>query len=64
MFDERIKSMGIGSYHIYDNITGYQDYWVDAVSPPSESATNVKECGCYIAKKEDEIDRVWVTYTT
>ena len=54
--------MGIGIdryYHVYDNTTYYRDYWADAVSPPPENATNVKECGCYIVE-----ERVWVTYTT
>ena len=66
MFNERIKSMGIGiaRYHAYDNTTNYQDYWESAVSPPPENATNVKEYGCYIVKEKDESDRVWVTYTT
>ena len=57
--------MGIGSYHIYDNATGYRDYWVGAASPPPEKkSTNVTECGCYIIKRKDESERVWVTYTT
>ena len=52
--------MGIGTYHVYDNTTHYQDYWADAISPPPENATNVKECGCYIVKEKDESERVWV----
>ena len=59
--------MGIGIsryYHIYDNTTHYRDYWVAAVSPPPENATNVKKCDCYIVKEKDESDRVWVAYTT
>ena len=63
MFNERIKSMGIGSYNVYDNTTDYKDYcanWASAVSPPPENTTNVKECGCYIVKGKDER---WVTYT-
>ena len=54
MFNERIKSMVIGSYHIYDSTTEYQDDWADAVSPPPENATNLKECGCYIVKKKEK----------
>ena len=60
MFNERIKSMGIGTYHVYDNTT----HWASAVSPPPENATNVKEYGCYIVEEKDESKRVWVTYTT
>ena len=53
--------IGIARYYSYDNTTNYQDYWVGAASPPN--ATNVKGCGCYIIKK-DENERVWVTHTT
>ena len=56
--------MGIGSYHVYGNATDYQDYWIGAASPPSENSTNVTGCGCYIVKRKDESERVWVTYTT
>ena len=56
--------MRIGSYHVYDNTTDYKDYWASAASPPTKNATNVEGCGCYIVKKKDESDRVWVTYTT
>ena len=56
--------IGIDRYYGYDNTTDYQDHWASAVSPPLENATNVKECGCYMVKEKDEIDRVWVTYTT
>ena len=52
MFNERIKSMGIGSYEVYDNTSDYKDYWVGAGSPPPKNATNLKECGCYIVKKK------------
>ena len=64
MFNERIKSMGIGSYEVYDNTSDYKDYWVGAASPPPKNATNLKECGCYIVKKKDESERVGVTCTT
>ena len=67
MFNERLKSMEIGIsryYGVYDNTTHYRNYWASAASPPHENATNVKECGCYIVKEKDKIDRVWVTYTT
>ena len=63
MFNERIKGMGIGSYHIYDNTTDYKDYWANwasSVSEPPKNATNVKGCGCYTVKRKDER---WVTYT-
>ena len=63
MFNERVKSVRIGSYHVYDNTTHYRDYWAEAVSPPPENAPNVKECGCYIVKEKDESERVRVTYT-
>ena len=63
MFSERIKSMGIGSHHVYDNTNDYKDYWVGAESPSPKNATNVQGCGCYIVKK-DERERVWVIYTT
>ena len=56
--------MGIGSYDVYGNATDYQDYWIGAASPPSENSTNVTGCGCYIVKRKDESERVWVTYTT
>ena len=66
MFNERIKSMGIGiaRYYAYDNTTYYRDYWASAVSASPENATNVRECGCYIVKEKDESQRIWVTYTT
>ena len=63
MFNERIKSMGIGSHHVYDNTNDYKDYWVGAESPSPKNATNVQGSGCYIVKK-DERERVWVIYKT
>ena len=63
MFNERIKSTGIGSYKVHDNTIDYQDYWAGAASPPPENATNVEESGCYILEEKDESDRAWVTYT-
>ena len=56
--------MGIGIdryYHVYDNTTYYRDYWADAVSPPPENATNVKECGCYIVEEKGmgNIHYIW-----
>ena len=42
--------MGIGISHYYDVYNNTTYY--------------VKECGCYVGKEKDEIDRVWVTYTT
>ena len=63
MFNERIKSMGIESYHVYDNTTNYKDYqanWASAVSPPPKNATDVKGCAYYIVKIKYER---WVTYT-
>ena len=58
VFNERIKSKGIGSYHVYHNTTDYKDHWASAASPPPKNATNLEGCGCYIVKK-DESDRVW-----
>ena len=58
--------MGIGivRYYAYDNTTNYQEYWVGAASPPPKNTTNVTGCGCYIVKRKDESERVWVTYIT
>ena len=43
--------IGIARYHNnYDRHNDYWDYWESAVSPPTENATSVKECDCYIVK--------------
>ena len=64
VLNERIKSMGIGTYYISNNASDYQDYWASASSPLPKYATNVERCGCYIVKEKDEGDRAWVTYST
>ena len=55
--------MRIGSYHVYDNATDYKDYWSSVASPP-KIVTNIEGRRCYIVRKKNESDRVWVTYTT
>ena len=50
---------GISRYYgVYDNTTHSWDYWADTASPPPKNATNVKECGCYVVKEKDQVDRV------
>ena len=64
MLNKRTQNIGIESYYVPKNTASNHQYYLKiTVSPPLESASDVKECGCYIEKENDESCRIWATYS-